>query len=222
MDRIGALVRLTSWPLYKVDPRRGGTCALRRYSKAPQRDMWSLQFPSIIAGNRNFGKAAFELLSRELIQMSPNADGCGAHYSVGVRCRPLGICRNTGIKTGLSDRRSDPFNGRGGWRNTCLMPVGSPMMKIQVNERGDQLILEVEGRLAGVFVPELEQCWRSALAIRPDRTVQVDLKHVTCVDRAGRSLLQSMHCGGVVFMRAGIAIQDILEQVIQEQECKQH
>jgi anti-anti-sigma regulatory factor len=96
------------------------------------------------------------------------------------------------------------------------------MMKIQANDLGDRLILEVEGRLAGVFVPELEQCWRSALATRPDRTVQVDLKHVTCVDRAGRSLLQSMHCGGVVFLRAGIAIQDILEQIIQEQECKQH
>ena len=96
------------------------------------------------------------------------------------------------------------------------------MMKIQVNDLGDRLILEVEGRLAGVFVPELEHCWRSALAVRPDRTVLVDLKHVTCVDRAGRSLLQSMHCSGVVFLRAGIAIQDILEQVIQEQECKQH
>src|SRR6476660_9438412 len=101
------------------------------------------------------------------------------------------------------------------------MPVGSHMMKIQVHERGDQLILEVEGRLAGVFVPELEQCWRSALAIGPDRTVQVDLKHVTCVDRAGRSVLQSMHCGGVRFGRAGIAIQDMLEQMIEEQECKQ-
>ena len=96
------------------------------------------------------------------------------------------------------------------------------MMKIQVNERGDQLTLEVEGRLAGVFVPELEHCWRSALANRPDRAVLVDLKHVTCVDRAGRSLLQSMHCGGVVFLRAGIAIQDILEQIMEEQECKQH
>ena len=103
-----------------------------------------------------------------------------------------------------------------------LHDVGSPMMKIQVNEREDRLILEVEGRLAGVFVPELEQCWRSALAIRPGRTVLLDLKHVTCVDRAGRSLLQSMHCGGVLFLRAGIAIQDILEQIMEEQECKQH
>jgi anti-anti-sigma regulatory factor len=102
------------------------------------------------------------------------------------------------------------------------MPVGSPMMKIQVNEHRDQLILEVEGRLAGLFVPVLEQCWRSALAIRPEKPILVDLKHVTCVDRAGRSLLQSMHCGGVLFLRAGIAIQDILEQIIEEQECKQH
>ena len=96
------------------------------------------------------------------------------------------------------------------------------MMKIQVKDVGDRLILEVEGRLAGVFVPELEHCWRSALTIRPDRTVLVDLKHVTCVDRAGRSLLQSMHCAGVLFLRAGIAIQDILEQIVEEQECKQH
>jgi anti-anti-sigma regulatory factor len=96
------------------------------------------------------------------------------------------------------------------------------MMKIQANDLGDRLILEVEGRLAGVFVPELEQCWRAALAIRPDRKVLVDLRDVTCVDRAGRSLLQSMHCGGVLFLRAGISIQDILEQIMEEQECKQH
>jgi len=101
-------------------------------------------------------------------------------------------------------------------------PSGSPMMKIQVNELGDQLILEVEGRLAGVFVPELEQCWRTSLAIRPDRKVLVDLKDVTCVDRAGRSLLHLMHCEGVLFLRAGMAIQDILEQIMEEQECKQH
>jgi hypothetical protein len=31
-----------------------------------------------------------------------------------------------------------------------------------------------------------------------------------------------MHCGGALFLRAGIAIQDILEQIMVEQECKQH
>ena len=96
------------------------------------------------------------------------------------------------------------------------------MMKIEVNDLGDRLILEVEGRLAGVFVPELEQCWRGALAIQPNRKVLVDLKHVTCVDRAGRCLLQSMSRGGVQFLRAGIAIQDILEEIMEEQGCEQH
>ncbi len=137
-----------------------------------------------------------------------------------IWCRQLGICRYAGIKTDLSDGKFNILMSNG-WRNTCLLPIGSLMMKIQVNEFGDQLILEVEGRLAGVFVPELEQCWRAALASLRERTILVDLKHVTCVDRAGRSLLQSMHCGGVVFLRAGIAIQDILEQIMEEQECKQ-
>ena len=140
---------------------------------------------------------------------------------MGIWCRQLGTCRYAGIKSRLFEGKFNILTSKG-WRNTCLMPFGSLMMKIQVNEFGDQLILEVEGRLAGVFVPELEQCWRAALASRRDRTVLVDLKHVTCVDRAGRSLLQSMHCGGVLFLRAGIAIQDILEQIMEEQECKQH
>jgi anti-anti-sigma regulatory factor len=94
------------------------------------------------------------------------------------------------------------------------------MMKIQVEELDDQSILLVEGRLAGAFVPELESCWQSTRARRPNRKISVDLKSVTCIDRAGRSLLQFMHRNGVVFLRAGLAIQDILEQVMEAPECK--
>ena len=85
------------------------------------------------------------------------------------------------------------------------------MMKIQSREAGGELILQVEGRLAGAFVPELEHCWQTARAERPGRPISLDLRSVTCVDRAGRLLLQSMHAGGVAFVRAGLAIQDILE-----------
>jgi anti-anti-sigma regulatory factor len=94
------------------------------------------------------------------------------------------------------------------------------MMKIQMNELDDQLILQVEGRLAGAFVPELEQCWQAARANQPDRRVSVDLKNVTCVDRSGRYLLRLMHSQGVGFLRAGLAIQDILEQVMEQPECR--
>jgi anti-anti-sigma regulatory factor len=94
------------------------------------------------------------------------------------------------------------------------------MMKIQMQELDGQLILQVEGRLAGAFVPELENCWQVARADQPNRRISVDLKSVTCVDRAGRCLLQSMHSHGVGFLRAGLAIQDILEQVMEQAECK--
>ena len=94
------------------------------------------------------------------------------------------------------------------------------MMKIQMQELDDQLILQVEGRLAGAFVPELENCWRAARASQPNRKIAVDLKNVTCVDRAGRYLLQLLHGNGVGFLRAGLAIQDVLEQVMEQPECK--
>lgn len=94
------------------------------------------------------------------------------------------------------------------------------MMKIQMQELGGQLILQVEGRLAGAFVPELENCWQAARGDRPDRKISVDLKNVTCIDRAGRHLLQVLHGRGVDFLGAGLAVQDILEQIMEQPPCK--
>jgi hypothetical protein len=94
------------------------------------------------------------------------------------------------------------------------------MMKIQVEEHDGRLILMVEGRLAGDFVPELQRCWETARAEQPRQKILVDLKSVTCVDRAGRYLLQMMYGKGVGFLRAGLAVQDILEQIMGQPECK--
>ena len=84
------------------------------------------------------------------------------------------------------------------------------MMKIQVCEADGQFILQIEGRLAGAYVPELEECWQKARAVRPARQISLDLQNVTCVDYAGRYLLQLMHCKGVPFLRANLAIQDLV------------
>lgn len=94
-------------------------------------------------------------------------------------------------------------------------------MKIQVDEDGEQVMLHIEGRLAGPFVAALEDCWRSARASSGDRRICVDLRNVTCVDRDGRKLLQAMHGSGVQFLRAGLAIQDIVEEVREAAECQQ-
>jgi anti-anti-sigma regulatory factor len=92
----------------------------------------------------------------------------------------------------------------------------NPMIRIQMNELDGQLILQVEGRLAGAFELELlKDCWQGAYSKHPDRKISVDLKSVTCIDQAGRRLLQSMHGNGVGFIGAGLATQDILEQVME-------
>jgi anti-anti-sigma regulatory factor len=90
------------------------------------------------------------------------------------------------------------------------------MMRIQLKELDGQLVLQVEGRLAGAFELELlKDCWQAARAKQPNRKILVDLKSVTCIDQAGRRLLQSMHGNGVDFLGAGLATQDILQQVIE-------
>ena len=93
------------------------------------------------------------------------------------------------------------------------------MMKIQRKDLDGRTILQVEGRLVGAFAAELECCWRAVREEQPDRKLSVDLQSVTCVDRAGRRLLQAMHGEGVDFLRARLATQDILEQIMEEPEC---
>ena len=93
------------------------------------------------------------------------------------------------------------------------------MVKIEVRQLDDRIVLEVEGRLTGAFVREVQSAWETARANRPGCKVQVDLKSVTCVNREGRALLRSMHGEDVEFLRAGLATQDILDEVLQEQGC---
>jgi anti-anti-sigma regulatory factor len=88
------------------------------------------------------------------------------------------------------------------------------MMKVETKDSDGGLIVLVQGRLTGASVPELERCWQAARSERPDRRISVDLKNVTCVDLVGRRLLQSMYQGGVEFVGAGMATQDILDQIL--------
>ena len=94
------------------------------------------------------------------------------------------------------------------------------MMKIEIQESGESVVLEVQGRLAGPFPAELENCWNVARATYPKRTIAVDLRNVTCVDRAGKYLLQAMHRQGVPFLSAGLAVRDILEEIMEQPECR--
>jgi hypothetical protein len=88
------------------------------------------------------------------------------------------------------------------------------MIRIEVKEQRDSITLMVEGRLVGMFVPELEQCWRERTTghVVP---VIVDLRSVLSIDRDGRRLLRTMYESGVTFRGAGISMQDELAEIEQ-------
>jgi anti-anti-sigma regulatory factor len=87
------------------------------------------------------------------------------------------------------------------------------MLKITIHEAAGPLRIELEGRLAGAWVCELEHCWRAAQARHPNRTLVVDLTGVTFIDHAGRYLLQLMHRYGVSLVGSGLMLQDVLDHI---------
>ena len=125
-----------------------------------------------------------------------------------AECQPFARCRYAGSKLLARDLLFHVRNG------------DKRMMRVRITECGGELVVEIEGRLAGATVHELEEYWRTARVNLPNSRISVDLERVTCIDRAGHSLLQLMHRHGVDFPHAGPAIQSVLEQVMERSECR--
>jgi hypothetical protein len=62
-------------------------------------------------------------------------------------------------------------------------------------------------------VRELEECWRSALAGRPEAVLRVDLTEVTAVDGAGRACLAALHRQGAEFIAADCLTKAVVAEV---------
>jgi hypothetical protein len=85
------------------------------------------------------------------------------------------------------------------------------MIRIEIYESGNEMTFRVEGRLAGAFVRELEQCWKASETRRRNNRVAIDLRSVTGVDDAGRYLVWSLIRDGATFVGPPLLMHDILE-----------
>ena len=92
------------------------------------------------------------------------------------------------------------------------------MLKITVHDTAGHLCIALEGRLAGAWVCEVEQCWLTAKASDPHRLLTVDLTSVTFIDHAGWYLLQLMHRDRVRFVTSSLMWQDLVEHITDAQE----
>jgi hypothetical protein len=86
------------------------------------------------------------------------------------------------------------------------------MLRVTVNKADAVETLEVEGKLAGDWVKELERCWKES-AQKPGVALQVHLKTVGYIDAAGKQLLAEMHQQGVEIRGCGCMARAVVEEI---------
>jgi anti-anti-sigma regulatory factor len=87
------------------------------------------------------------------------------------------------------------------------------MLRVTIKKEEPIEIWELEGKLSGDWVQELERCWRE----RPSREraqIQVNLKAVSYIDASGKQLLKEMHERGVEIKGCGCMIRAVVEDVM--------
>jgi hypothetical protein len=85
------------------------------------------------------------------------------------------------------------------------------MLRITLEEDGALWRLHLAGRLAGAWVAETENTWRSALV--SGRPVEIDMREVTGLDEAGRCLLRAMNQEGAHLIAKGLAMEALVEEI---------
>jgi hypothetical protein len=84
------------------------------------------------------------------------------------------------------------------------------MLRISVHNNPESLTFHLEGRLAGPWVRELEDCWRSAPA---SPVLRFDLTGVTFIDAAGKAFLAAMHRQGAEFVAADCLTKAVVTEI---------
>ena len=87
------------------------------------------------------------------------------------------------------------------------------MLRITTCHDPHTLTLQLEGKLSGAWVRELEECWRGALAGLSEPILRIDLTEVTSIDAAGRACLEAMHRQGAEFVAADCLMKAVVAEI---------
>jgi hypothetical protein len=85
------------------------------------------------------------------------------------------------------------------------------VLKITTQAGAAGTTFELEGRLAGAWVQELEDCWRKAA--NSERPVRVMICAVTFIDAKGKALLAEMHQHRAELVAEGCMNSAIVEEI---------
>ena len=86
------------------------------------------------------------------------------------------------------------------------------MLKVTIRNLDSAETWEIEGKLSGDWVAELDRCWKE----RPTAAgtpLQLHLKSVSYIDAAGKQLLTEMHGRGVEIRGCGCMTKAVVEEI---------
>ena len=86
------------------------------------------------------------------------------------------------------------------------------MLKVTIREEDNAEIWDLEGKLSGEWVKELERCWIER-GSRVGVPLQVSLKAVSYIDSAGKHLLAEMYGRGVEIQGCGCMTKAVVEEI---------
>jgi ABC-type transporter Mla MlaB component len=89
------------------------------------------------------------------------------------------------------------------------------MLRITVHQNLEFLTFQLEGKLAGAWVGEVEECRQRTLAGRRGMVVRFDLVGVTFIDAAGKAFLADMHRQGAELIAVDCLTKAIVAEISQ-------
>ncbi len=87
------------------------------------------------------------------------------------------------------------------------------MLRITVHDSPESVIFQIEGRLAGAWVREVENCRQRMLVGRRRSPIRFDLAGVTFIDAAGKAYLEAMHGLGAEFVAADCLTKAVVAEI---------
>ena len=87
------------------------------------------------------------------------------------------------------------------------------MLRITVHDRPESLVFQLEGRLSGPWLVELEQCRQRTLTGRRRPAVRFDLAGVTFIDAAGKAYLAAMYRQGAELVAADCLTKAVVAEI---------
>jgi ABC-type transporter Mla MlaB component len=87
------------------------------------------------------------------------------------------------------------------------------MLRVTIKKENTSETWELEGKLAGEWVPELDRLWRQRTS-QSGTTIEILLKAVSYIDPSGKRLLAEMRLQGAEIRGCGCMVRAFVEEIM--------